>query len=79
MYQSLFSVLLNQTLANEQYDFEAMRESFFESAAQETTVPAHKTARREGSPPTATTSLPTGTEDTSKRKLVLDNREKKEE
>ncbi|KAJ7882592.1 hypothetical protein B0H14DRAFT_2565278 [Mycena olivaceomarginata] len=40
---------------------------------QETIVPARKTADREGSQPMATTSLPSGPENTGKRKFVLDN------
>ncbi|KAJ7906420.1 hypothetical protein B0H13DRAFT_2333541 [Mycena leptocephala] len=44
MYQSLFTVLLNQTLTSASIDFGAMNGSFFEPAAMKTNVSMRKTA-----------------------------------
>ncbi|KAJ7740760.1 hypothetical protein DFH07DRAFT_778345 [Mycena maculata] len=43
MYQSAFSVLLNQTISNSKVDFSGMKGSFFEQAASETLVSGRKT------------------------------------
>ncbi|KAJ7906578.1 hypothetical protein B0H13DRAFT_2333315 [Mycena leptocephala] len=46
MYQSLFTVLLNQTLSKGSYDFGSIGGSFFESAALKTEVSRRKTAAK---------------------------------
>ncbi|KAF8201897.1 hypothetical protein K438DRAFT_1758165 [Mycena galopus ATCC 62051] len=45
MYQSLFTVMVNQALAKENFDFERLGSSFFEPAARRTSASERKTAK----------------------------------